>query len=416
MALSVVATAYACEPNQGSEPGIGWNVVREVARLGTHLHVITRANNRTVIERALAEDPEPNLQFEYYDLPKWAGWWKRGRRGLQLYYYLWQIGAYRRARVLHQEHAFDLAHHVTFGRYWTPSFLPQLRIPFVWGPIGGGEAAPRGFWKSFPLSARVYESGRLIARTIGEWDPFVRRTARRCSRALPTTRETARRLDKMAVKSATLVGNAALGPADFDALNAVAAPQSDGALRFVSVGRLLNWKGFSYGLEAFARAAIHDAEYWVIGDGPERGRLEQLAESLKISNQVFFLGTLSREETLAHVSECSVLVHPSLHDSGGWVVVEAMAAARPVICLNLGGPAVVVDAESGMVVEAENRDQAVTGLAKAMSTLADDGTRIASMGRAARERAQQHFNWVAKAKIITEAYHDVATAKEAATS
>ena len=83
--MKILLSAYACEPRKGSEPGVGWSA----ALLLSDEHdvwVLTRANNRAAIERELGRCPLPRLHFVYYDLPSWARWWKRRRRGLQLYY------------------------------------------------------------------------------------------------------------------------------------------------------------------------------------------------------------------------------------------------------------------------------------------------------------------------------------------
>ena len=143
--LKVLLSAYACEPGKGSEPGVGWNFALQMAK-DHEVWVLTRANNRSAIELGLCQISSRKLHFIYYDLPRWARWWKRGSRGIQLYYYLWQIGIYFVARKLHAHIQFDLAHHVTFGKYWSPSLISLLPIPFVWGPVGGGESAPKAFW------------------------------------------------------------------------------------------------------------------------------------------------------------------------------------------------------------------------------------------------------------------------------
>ena len=88
--MKVLLSAYACEPDKGSEPAVGWNWVRQVSRFH-EVWVITRANNRKPIEKALAKNPLPNAHFIYFDLPHWARFWKRGQRGAHLYYYLWQL-------------------------------------------------------------------------------------------------------------------------------------------------------------------------------------------------------------------------------------------------------------------------------------------------------------------------------------
>ena len=74
--LKIFISAYACEPGKGSEPGIGWNVVNELAKYN-EVHVLTRSNNRESIESALAEKTEATPVFHYYDLPKCLTFWKR---------------------------------------------------------------------------------------------------------------------------------------------------------------------------------------------------------------------------------------------------------------------------------------------------------------------------------------------------
>src|SRR4051812_45653270 len=108
--MKVLLSAYGCDPGGGSEGGVGWNMAREMANCH-EVWVLTRANNRPEIEAELSSHPIPGLHFAYYDLPRWARWWKRGQRGVRLYYYLWQLGIYCVAKRLHREVGFDLAHH-----------------------------------------------------------------------------------------------------------------------------------------------------------------------------------------------------------------------------------------------------------------------------------------------------------------
>ena len=135
--------------------------------------VITRANNRPLIEAELARNPQtrPPLRL--------SGISHAGRAfgsaadvGSHLYYYLWQLRILGIARALHAEVRFDLVHHVTFVRYWAPSFLCFLGVPFVWGPVGGGESAPRSFWRGGGWRSVLYEASREIARWIGRAGAF----------------------------------------------------------------------------------------------------------------------------------------------------------------------------------------------------------------------------------------------------
>jgi len=408
MGLKVLVSAYACEPGKGSEPGVGWNWVKQIACFADEVWVITRANNREVIEEALAREPLPNVHWVYFDLPRWARFWKKGRRGVHLYYYLWQIGIYFLARRLHRKVGFHLVHHVTFGNYWMPSFLALLSVPFIWGPVGGGESAPRAFYRTFSLRGKVYEYLRLLARWLGEHDPFVRMTARRSALALAKARETAQRLKRLGVAEVVTMSEVAWPPEEIQRLAAVPV-RSGNSFRLLSLGRLLHWKGFHLGIMAFARFVreFPQAEYWIVGDGPERKNLERLARELGVADKVRFWGALPREEALKKLAECDVLVHPSLHDSGGWVCVEAMAAGRPVICLDLGGPALQVTGETGFKIPARTPEQTVVEMVEAMSKLAHDPDLRLKMGEAARRRGVEEFSWERRGEQLNQIYNGI---------
>jgi len=406
--LNVLLSAYACMPGRGSEPGIGWNWVRQAARFHD-VWVLTHDEGRRVTESALAVRPIPRARFIYLDLPAWARFWKKGRRGAQLHYYLWQIGAYFKGRRLHREVGFDLVHHVTLGKYWMPSFLALLPVPFIWGPVGGGESTPRAFRSSFSLRGRLYELARDIARKLGECDPFVRQTARKAVLGLATTEETAKRMRALGCKRVSVLSQVGLCREEIRLLAGLPLRQTT-PFRLLSTGRLLHWKGFELGLRAFAEFHRYfpTSEYWFAGDGPDRKRLAKLARNLGVTDKVRFWGWLPRQETLAKLAECDVLVHPSLHESGGYVCLEAMAAGRPVICLDLGGPALLVSEETGIKIPAISPEQAVRALADAMLKLATDPDLRARMAQAARQRVKEHFSWDRKAILMMEIYRKIA--------
>lgn len=400
--MKILLSAYACEPNRGSEEGVGWNVVTQVAK--KHIvWVLTRTFYRSAIEAELRQNPQPNLHFIYFDPFNWTSDWRDTQGAVQLHYYLWQIQAYFKARALHQHACFDLVQHVTYVKYWSPSFLALLPLPFIWGPIGGGDSAPRPFWKDFEFRGQVYETLRSIAQGMGELDPFTRLTARRSTLAIATTDETAKRVRNLGAFSVAVASQVALSTSEIEALAQVElAP--DAPIRFFSIGRLIHWKGFHLGVSAFAQAKISDSEYWIIGEGAERPRLEELALTLGIQTQVKFLGRLDRKELFSLLSQCHVLLHPSLHDSGGQVCAEMMAARRPVICLDLGGPALQVTEATGIKVSAHNPEQTIADMAKAMNRLADDPDLRLQMGEAGQQRVNSEFNWNFIGQSLTQTY------------
>jgi len=402
--MKILLSAYACEPGRGTELGVGWNTVREVARYH-EVWVLTRPDDgREAIEAELERNPVPNLHFVYFTLPIWGAGWKWGQGAFQIHYYLWQIWAYIVARNLHQEIGFDLVHHVTFVKYSTPSFLCLLPIPFIFGPVGGGETAPKPFWKDFSARGKVYETLRSLMRWVGEVDPFTRMTVRRSALAWATTTDTADRLVALGGKNVQVLSQVGLLPEEVEQLGQFSL--SDPVpLRFISIGRFLHWKGFYLGLQAFAQADLPpEAEYWLVGNGAEEARLRAMAEELKIADQVKFFNEMPRADLMHKLGTCLALVHPSLHDSGAFVCLEAMAAGRPVICLDLGGPAVQVTQETGFKIAATDPESAIAGMAAAMKQLALEPELRVRLGHAGRQRVNQLFNWKTKGKFLVDVY------------
>ena len=299
-------------------------------------------------------------------------------------------------------------HHVTFGRYWTPSFLVLLNLPFVWGSVGGGESIPRVFFQELTCREKLYELFRDSARIFGEIDPFVRLTARRSKMVIATTSETALRLTLIGTKNVRIEPQVAMTQKQFEQLASMPSTKEN-IVRFISIGRPLHWKGFYLGLRAFSLANIENAEYWLIANGPEKESLVDLSKKLGIEHKVRFIDRLpALTEVYKVLGQCHVLVHPALHEAFGNVVLEAMAAGKPVICLDLGGPGVQVTDETGIRVPAYTPKQVVKDMAEAMKRLAENQALRERMGEAGRQRVKNAFSWAEKSRRFNQLYEKIA--------
>lgn len=401
----ILVSAYACEPHRGSEPGVGWNWALHLAAYH-NVTVLTRANNRAVIEKYLAQWPQSNISFLYYDLPPIFVRWKQRAKHARVYYYLWQLGAYYFVKKFLRGKRIDLIHHVTFAKYWSPSFLALLPKPFVLGPVGGGESAPSSFWWSCGARGLVFELGRVIARQLGEWDPFVRLMLRRARVAFAATPETAVRLRRLGARHVQLISQVAL-PAQELAHTPQALPPRNQPLVLVSVGQLRHLKGLHLALRALASLRDYAFEYRIIGDGPERARLEKITHDLKLQDRVTFCGALPRAEVLQEFQHADILLHPALHESGGWVVAEAMNAGCVVVAAALGGSSVLLAPQAGVLIAAREPQQFATECARALEEFMVAPARLRAFAECARAHVRSTCSWQQKTDTVAECYEAI---------
>jgi glycosyltransferase involved in cell wall biosynthesis len=181
---------------------------------------------------------------------------------------------------------------------------------------------------------------------------------------------------------------------------------------FLCVGNLIHLKAVHLAIQALGHAKLQNARLWIAGSGQEDKRLKVLTKKLKLSHQVEFLGQVDRSKVMQLMQDSTCLVHASLHDSGGFVVVEAMANSRPVICLKLAGPDVVVAENAGLKVEANDESATIMALAKAMIQIASNPAAAITMGKNGRRHVEHNLLWRNKAEKINSIYRSLAFESE----
>jgi glycosyltransferase involved in cell wall biosynthesis len=408
--LKVLVSAYACEPHKGSEPGVGWNWAKQIAKFA-EVWVITRKNNREVIEEEMKKNPEPNLHFVYVDLPKWMRFWKKRQRGVHLYYFLWQFAAYFKARRLNKNIKFDIAHHITFVNDWMPSYLAFIDVPFIWGPIGCNKPIPLKYLPSIKeyLIDRVKHFLRLILRII---NPFYFVTLLKSKKIILISKEQQKTFpfrflssNKIFFQSANAIE---INECNFD----IATKGLRNNFTIFSAGTLIPIKGFHLSLQAVAELINKKKEikFVIAGDGSLKHYLKSLAKTLKIEEKVSFLGNLKRTNVLKLMNNSNIFLFPSF-EGGGMVVLEAMACGLPVVCLDYGGPGEMVTNECGIKVKPITPEQTINDLADALLKLANDPALRIKMGEAGRKRVQEYYTWEKKGEFIKKVYEEVLNKK-----
>jgi glycosyltransferase involved in cell wall biosynthesis len=402
--LHVLLSAFACEPDEGSEPGVGWNWVKGLSAW-CRVSAITRTSNRGAIEARLEQEPLQNVRFYYQDLPRGYDVPERSLVGQYLIYALWQYCAYRLAGLIYSTDPFDLAHHVTYCSLPGPVFMHRLPVPFIFGPVAGGETMPSSFVAGGGFSSLAYEFLRALRQRSIRWDPMVQSTIAQAAHILAATPETAGLIPSRHRAKVSLLTTSGLEP---DLVPPVRDDERSGQEMYVG-GRLLHWKGFHLVIQAFARVSqkYPAAKLSIFGDGPRRRALEQLVHSHGLSDRVRFMGWLPLPEFLRMTQRNDIFLHPALHCSDPGVMYHAMAAEQPVICLDAPGPRMVVTPECGFTIPMNSVEQVVAGVAAAMERLLSDAELRRRMGHSGRKRVLEEFLWDKRAAMMIGLYRQV---------
>lgn len=365
--------------------------------------MLTRANNEEFIRETAARlSASHRINFVYVDPPRWLTFWKRGRRGVHLYYLIWQLFALFRARSLNRELKFDLVHHVTFATVRQPSLLGLLGVPFVLGPIGGGERSPPLLRQRLSFFARLRERARDIVNLGTRLDPVSRLAFCKATRIYVTSTDTLAVLPRVYRSKAKL--KLAIGIERDLLSNRQAPPFAGKTSDLLFVGQLVYLKGVHLAIQTLSRIAQHSQiRMTIAGSGPEEMNLRALAEALGVSHLITWIPWQNRRDVIKLYQAHRVFLFPSLRDSGGIVVLEALASGLPTVCLAAGGPGQIVDDQCGAAVSTTGQTelQVIEALATSTWRLLSDVSHYESCAAGAVSRALD-FCW----EVVADSVYD----------
>src|SRR6185437_7147036 len=364
--LRILLLAPGSDPDGITGPLIGYSHGEALARLHAVTLVIRRQN-----EEALRRRQTPFRAIEAVNLPWldriYAWCFRRIFRNnyrsqvLTAFNYLFCLafewGAWRQTRSRIRAGEFDVVLRLLPISAVMPSlfafFLRRGPIPFVIGPINGGLPWPSGF--SQAEKQKEWISG---LRNFYRFMPFARSTYRNAAAILAASSHTYDEFASYRDKLFFIPGENGINPGLYaDASRN--SPRGD-KLELIFVGALVPYKACDLALRAAASLLqTGRARFTIVGDGPERGNLEQLSRSLGIEKVVSFCGMLRHSEIIERLGATDVLVFPSVHEFGGAVVFEALALGAVPVVVNFGGPGDIVHTEVGFKVPLTNEEDVV---------------------------------------------------------
>jgi glycosyltransferase involved in cell wall biosynthesis len=402
----ILACAFACGPELGSEPGIGWWRVVEIARYANVWALVDENDWQQRISAYLAQHgPIPNLKFVFVPRPRWEVVAEFMPLVKYMAYRRWLRRAYQAADRLHRQINFDIAHQITFTSFREPGYLHRLGIPFVWGPVGGAQNYPWRFLLGARFATACGESTRNLLNTLQlHGSRRVRVAARSAAAIFTSNTENQRLLRSLVGAESTVLCDVGIPTFSCES----PAARSDGEpLRIVWAGVHTARKSLELLIEALAMLPSNVRyELRVLGEGPLRRSWQKLAERRRIAANVHWLGQVSHDEALRHFRWSDVLAFTSLRDTTGTVVLEALGNGKPVICLDHQGAGEIVTTECGIKIPVTNRREVERRLCDAIALLYRDHRQRAALGQAARRRAAEYL-WSRQACCIAQEYNRI---------
>lgn len=416
--LRVLIAAEHASLQFGGEAALPLHYFRVLRKRHIDVRMVVHERTRRELEQIFSDDLEriefiADTSFHRFlwrcnrVLPRRMGYFTFG----MIMRLLTQLAQRRVVRRLITEHQVQIVHQPMPVSPKEPSMLYGLGVPVVIGPMNGAMDYPSAF-RSMQggLVGLSMAAGRATADLLNAIIPGKRHAT---TLLVANGRTRAALPGKVRGRILELVENGVdLSMWQGQDRDRRRGDGSGEPVRFVYVGRLVEWKAVDLLLGAFARAAAAiPAVLEIIGDGPDRAALEKQAADLGLNGSdavalVSFAGWLSQSQCAAHLRDADVLILPSLMECGGAVVLEAMAVGLPVIATNWGGPADYLDADCGILVDPCDRETFINGLVAAMERLGVSAELRRSMGQRGRRRVEQHFDWETKAECILEIYRE----------
>ena len=397
--MRILLSAYACEPNRGSEPGNGWNWALYLAREGHEVVLMTCLHGRQAIEERLAAIGNSlSLKVQYVDVPNWVKLFLKGRIGVFLHYYLWQKFALTAAKNLSKN--VDIIHHVTWGSIKGGSKLWRLHKPFIFGPIGGGQVAPSGFGSIFG-KGYIFEQIRTVyTKKILPFNPFSKSLMRNTSLVLVTNKETSYLAKRLGVKNMAFFFDTGL-PDSFYPKRFPIRKQNN-VFKLLWIGSLYPRKALPIAIEVVKRFK-HPVKLTIVGDGPMGSKLKKNLKDPLLQKRVEWCGQVPWRRVRNYYKRCDALLFTSLRDSCPAQLLEAMAFGLPIVTLNHHGARDLVPDSAGIKVEIGSLATTIKRLTHGIELLFEFPEQRVAMGRAGYEFAMLH-KWSHRVHLASQLY------------
>lgn len=392
--MNILLSSYSINPYRGSEDGIGWHWALELSRNfnapDDKIYLVTKTVNEEDTRRGIKEFGLNNIELVIIDPPYWLNWYREHNSAFHhMYYMLWQALAYRWAKK--SKIKFDIIHHVTMGDFRIPGKMYKFKDAYtIFGPVGGGQSTPKALkeYEKYP----PIEKFRELVNKSRAISPKYKKILAKFNKVYAINKETGDIISKAMGKDCERLFELAL-PQEFKDLQI--PEKNNERTEIVFVGRLIEKKGLMLMLDAIAKLP-KDLNYRVriFGGGPLDVQIVEKIKANDLGDKVKLCGMVNHTEISKAYMNGDIFVMPSLRETSGNVIIEAMAHKLPIVALDMSICADLKAQNCGEFINTnQSKDEIITDFADALEHLINDKDARANYGENGYKYVNSSLSW-----------------------
>lgn len=407
---NVLISAYAVSPSWGSEPGMGWNWIINIAKYNK-VFVITEGQWREEIMNELENLPQKdNIQFFFNPVSDSIRrmCWNQGDWRFYWYYRKWQKKALVIAKEIINNTRIDVIHQLNMIGFREPGFLWKIDgIPIVWGPIGGLNSIPKEYRQGTSIKDQLKMSLKEVISMLQlEYHPRVRKMMKK-SFIIGAVKSAQEKVEKIYKKKIVLInetGTDLVIESDDVQYKNIKSDFFD----ILWVGRLIPTKRLDIAINTLALLKDRKVRLTICGTGTEQQveYYRKMISFLGIEDKIRWLGKVDHSQIIPLMKQSDLFFMTSVADATSTVIVEAITAHLPILSFNACGFGKIVNDFAGETIELSYPKQSEQEFAKKIRKMIDHPESLEYIRKNERDN-KKFLSWDYKGQMVTEIYRNV---------
>lgn len=400
--ISVLINAYACAPNMGSEPGMAWNWITNLANY-CKVYVITEGEWQSEIEEALKELPQAeNIVFYYNPVSEKVRkmCWNQGDWRFYSHYRKWQFKTYEMALEISKHNNFDVLHQLNMIGFREPGYLWKIPdIPFIWGPVDAKQKFPVSYLEGVNLKTQLFINLKnWITYLQLNYSKRLRLAVKRASVVVSASSNSQVSFERFFGIKSTLLNETGC----YVQKHEVADKTKKKKLDLLWVGKLDFRKQLSLAIQTLSKVSNKEVILHIVGSGDSH-YYQSFAKEIGVADQCKWYGLIDQSEVQKMMQKHDLLFFTSVAEGTPHVVLEALSNNMPVLCFNTCGQGDSVNDSVGYKISLTNPKQSVSQFSEKINFLFHNRNILKQLSDNCYVR-QQELSWDNKAKRMVEHY------------